>query len=109
MDKLLRGFLGLSVLVIENVQSRRSISACANPSSSIRHAGEICSGNGECHKTRRGPDWCECDLVNRDGDYDFSGGQRLYGKWCQCNPWNCIPTDFDRLSWGRFNEWESSS
>ena len=102
MDKLIWSFLGLSVLVIENVQSRWDdpISDCINPSTSIRHAGEICSGKGACHRPRRGPDRCECSLADRDGFYEFSDDKLFFGKWCQCNPWNCIPTDLVNGSYG---------
>ena len=92
MGKLLWGFLGLSAQVIENVESRRPISACVNPSFSIRHAGDICSGNGYCQKTLGGPDQCICNLVKKEGFY-WTSRKRFFGKWCQCNPWNCIYTD----------------
>ena len=92
MGKLLLGILGFSGLFIENVESRRSRSACLNPDRSIGQAG-VCSGNGDCHKSSRGPDWCECDRLDRDGFYNLTTGKRFLGKLCQCNPWNCINTD----------------
>ena len=92
MGKLLWGFLGLSAQFIENVESRRTISACLNPSYSIKHAGEVCSGNGYCQQTLGGPDQCKCNLVKKEEFY-WTSLKRFFGKWCQCDPWNCIYTD----------------
>ena len=52
-----------------------------------------CTGKGDCKKNARGLDFCECRLYDRDGykGYENQGGKRYYGKWCQCNPWNCEP------------------
>ena len=86
MGKVFRNIVVFSVVLITNVKSE---SACLNPSTS-KNAGLECSGAGDCHSTVRGPDWCECDLVNSEGYYQFYGGKRLFGNWCQCNLWNCL-------------------
>jgi len=54
-----------------------------------------CTGKGDCNKTPRGLDVCECRLYGRDGykGYINQGGKRNYGNWCQCNPWNCEPEE----------------
>jgi len=94
MGKLFLSILVFSGIVIdrtESKRSRKSKSACVNPGDRIDTAGWTCSGHGECHKTRRGPDWCECDQVDRNGHTGiYHPRKRLYGKWCQCNPWNCV-------------------
>ena len=100
MGMLLWGIIVFFGLDIKNVESRRSnISACLNPKTSIKHSGMTCSDNGECKKTWKGckrcgsePYFCQCYPV----DDDFIDGElQLYytiyfGKWCQCNPKDCL-------------------
>ena len=59
-----------------------------------------CTGKGDCKKNARGLDFCECRLYDRDGykGYENQGGKRYYGKWCQCNPWNCLNYQLSRDS-----------
>lgn len=89
-------FTGIVINRIESKRSRKSKSACVNPNNSLLY-GWICSGKGDCHKTRRGPDWCECYPVNQNG-ISTQWGKRLFGKWCQCNPWNCLNYQLSRDS-----------
>ena len=99
MGTILWGIIVFFGLDIKNVESRRSKSACLNPKTSIKHSGMTCSDNGECKKTWKGckrcgsePYFCQCYPV----DDDFIDGElQLYytiyfGKWCQCNPKDCI-------------------
>ena len=48
----------------------------------------------------RAEDPIGASLADRDGFYEFSDDKLFFGKWCQCNPWNCIPTDPVNGSYG---------
>ena len=98
MGTILWGIIVFFGLDIKNVESRRSnISACLNPKTSTKHSGMTCSGDGECKKTWKRckgcePFFCQCYAV----EDDFIDGElqlyytRHFGKWCQCNPKDCI-------------------
>ena len=98
MGTILWGIIVFFGLDIKNVESRRSdISACLNPKFSTKHSGMTCSDNGECRKTWKTckgcePFFCQCYAV----EDDFIDGElqlyytRHFGKWCQCNPKDCI-------------------
>ena len=92
MGKILWGIFLYSSVVILTVETKRSKSACRNPKRS-KNDGLECSGAGYCQVSRRGPDWCDCDWVNIDGisqsPFVNPDTKRLWGNWCQCNPWNC--------------------
>ena len=83
-------FYGVSTA---NAKSKKGLSACMNPRTYDKiWFHEVCSGSGVCKTSKKGRDTCDCDLVNVDGghgkSYEFKRMQ-LFGKWCQCNPWNC--------------------
>ena len=62
-----------------------------------RFESRTCTGKGDCKKIARGIDVCECRLYRPDGypGYINQGGKPNYGKWCQCNPWNCEPENWN--------------
>ena len=82
----------------------RPISDCMNPSTYNKNLfhQEICSGLGVCQNYNTGYDRCQCYQFNNDngewsvvdGEKDFNGNQ-VYGKWCQCNTWDCVKKPYN--------------
>lgn len=60
---------------------------CLSPGYANRPYDEKCFRRGYCSKGK-----CNCNTIGRDGGFGYDGAQ-TFGKWCHCNPWNCLPKD----------------